>query len=225
MIVGPTPFAVPADAAVAVSRFAVTPSTTQAGGHPTLEVAVAFEPPTSDARAIALHLPAGLTANPRAAPFCPRGRLLSDLCPLETRIGKVTLAGEALGIQAEAQRNIYNLKPTTGQRLRLGVSLFGSFSRGGFALVLPVTSRPADGGLDMAIAGPPREVAGYEIKIREVDLRIQGVVRRRTKRRVQRRGLLTNPRSCQPASSLLEVFSDAPAATVTATSVFTPTGC
>jgi hypothetical protein len=218
--------AFPTDAAVTVSRFALTPSTTQAGGHPTLDIAVVFDPPTSDVRGISIHLPAGLTAEPRAAPFCPRGRLLSDLCPLETRIGKVTLAGEALGFRAEAERNIYNLRPSVGQQLRLGVSIFGSFSRGGLALILPVTARPGDGGLDMAVAGPPKEVAGYEIKISEVDLKLRGLVRRRTKGRVRRRALLTNPSSCQPATSVLEISSSAGLpATITQTSSFTPTGC
>jgi hypothetical protein len=217
---------VPAGSAVAVSRFTMTPSTTQAGGHPTLDLSVSFDPPTSDVKSIVLHLPVGLGVNARAAPYCRRSLLLSDLCPLSTKVGTVTLAGEALGFQAEAKRNFYNLEPSSAERLRLGVPVFGSFSRGGLALVLPVTSRSGDGGLDVAVAGPPREVAGYAIRIRQISFRLQGTVRRKGKRRVRRRALVTNPRSCGLATTVLEITThDAPPATLTQTSAFTTTGC
>jgi hypothetical protein len=216
----------PARSAVAISRFTMTPSTTQAGGHPTLDLVVAFEPPTSDVKSIVLHLPAGLTVSSRAAPFCRTSQLVSDLCPLGTRVGNVTLSGEALGFQAEARRNIYNLAPTGAERLRLGVPIFGSFSRGGVALTLPVTARPGDGGLDMALAGPPREVAGYPILIRQVGFHLQGTVRRKLKRRLRKRTFVTNPSSCQPAVTALEIVPyDAAAAVVNRTTAFTPTGC
>jgi hypothetical protein len=219
-------FAPTATAVVNVSRFSMTPSTTQAGGHPTLNVSVSFDPPTADVDRIALHLPPGLTANPRAAPFCPRGDLLADLCSLGTKLGTVTLTGEALGFEATAKRNIYNLKPAGSERLRLGVPIFGTTSRGGFAFVIPVNSRPGDNGLDLVVAGPPREAAGYAIRIKEVGFRIKGVIRRKGRRGVRRRALLTNPRSCAPANTVLEVTTrEAPTATVTHVSAFTPTGC
>jgi hypothetical protein len=211
--------------ALNVSSFTVTPSTTQVGSHPTVDLSLSFNPPSADIKSIVLHFPAGLTANAQAAPFCPRSQLLSDLCSLGTRVGAVTLVGEALGFQAEAKRNIYNLKPESGQRLRLGVPLSGSFSRGGFAIVLPVTAR-ADGGLDVALAGPPREVAGYPVLLKEVSLRLQGVVRRKVRRTVRRRAMLTNPRDCRPATTVLEIAShDNPGSVLTQASSFTPTGC
>ena len=211
--------------AVSVSQFTMNPSTTQAGAHPTVDLSVSFDPPTSDVRSLVVHLPAGLTANARAAPFCRNRLLLSDLCSLTTRVGSVTLVGEALGFQAEARRNIYNLRPAGAERLRLGVPVFGSFSRGGIALTLPVTAR-ADNGLDVAVAGPPREVAGYAIRIKQVSFRLQGLVRRKVKRVVRRRGLLTNPRSCGPATTVLEITThDVPPATLTQTSGFSTTGC
>jgi hypothetical protein len=216
----------PARSAVVVSRFAITPSTTQAGGHPTLDMVVEFAPATSEVGSIVLHLPAGLTTNARAAPFCSSSRLLSDLCPLNTRVGFVTLAGEALGFEAEARRNIYNLRLTGAERLRLGVPIFGSFSRGGIALTLPVTARSNDGGLDLAIAGPPREVGGYAIKIKRVGFQVRGLLRRKVKRVVRRRALVTNPRVCGPATSTLEITTnEVPPATSVQTSTFAITGC
>lgn len=215
-----------AQAAVNVSHFSLTASSTKAGSHPTLNIKVSFDPPTADVDRIALHLPPGLTASARAAPFCPGGDLLADLCPLKTKLGTVALTGEALGFEAQAKRNIYNLKPAGAERLRLGVPVFGTASRGGFAFVLPVTSRPNDNGLDLVIAGPPREAAGYAIRIKEVGFRIRGLIRRRVGRTVRRRALLTNPRSCQPATTVLEITTrDAPTLPLTKVSAFTPTGC
>jgi hypothetical protein len=215
----------PASAAIGISRFAVTPSTTQAGGHPTLDLSVTFDPPTSEVKNIVLHLPAGLSASAQAAPPCRSALLLSDLCPLSTKVGTVSLVGEALGFQAEARRNIYNLRPAGAEQLRLGVPIFGSFSRGGIALTLPVTRR-ADGGLDVAIAGPPREVAGYAIRIKQVGFRLYGTVRRKKGRRVRRRAVLTNPSTCRPATTALEITTyDVPPATFTQTSAFTISGC
>jgi hypothetical protein len=217
--------AAPAIALPAVSSFTVTPSTTQAGGHPNMSVLITFDPPSSDVRQIALHLPAGFSANARAAPFCSRSLLLADLCDLRTKVGSVTLAGEALGFEAAAARNLYNLQPSGQERLRLGVPVFGSLSRGGVALMLPVNARP-DGGLDLTVAGPPREVAGYPIKLKEIGVRIRGVVRKRVRHRVRSRPLLTSPSTCTPANTVLEVSSyDLSVPPVMMTSGFTPTGC
>jgi hypothetical protein len=69
--------AAPAQAALNVSAFSMTPSTTEAGGHPDLTVSETFDPPTSDIKQIALHLPAGLTANAHAALFCRRSYLVA----------------------------------------------------------------------------------------------------------------------------------------------------
>lgn len=204
----------------------MTPSTTRAGGHPNLNVSVSFDPPTSDARALVLHLPAGLTANAGAAPFCSRSLLIADLCPLRTKIGSVGLVGLALGFEADVERNVYNAKPAGGERLRLGVPLFGSLTRGGVALMLLANVRPADGGLDFAVAGPPREVAGYPVRLKSLSVRLKGVVRRRIKGRTRKRFLLTNPRSCAPANTVLEVSTyDEPPIQVSSVSTFTPTGC
>jgi hypothetical protein len=218
--------ATPAQGALSVSAFSMTPSTTKVGGHPDLKVSESFDPPTADIKEIVLHLPGGLTANARAAPFCRRSYLVADLCPLQTKVGKVSLVGVALGLEAEVARNIYNLKPRGPERLRLGVPLFGSVSRGGAALVLPVRERPEDHGLDVAVAGPPREVGGYSVALKEVTFRLKGSVRARIRGRLRRRALLTNPASCGPASTALDVVAyEGPPPRLTQVSTFTLTGC
>src|SRR6185436_16110966 len=63
------------EAAVDVSSFAVTPSTTAASGHPNLTIAVRFAQPASGVKDLAVHLPAGLTANTSAFAYCSRADL------------------------------------------------------------------------------------------------------------------------------------------------------
>jgi hypothetical protein len=221
--------ALAAQAAVSVSQFAVTPSTTQAGGHPTLTVSTAFEPPSGDVRDFVLRLPPGLTANDGAAPYCSRKRLIPDLCPSATKVGSIGVAGEAFGFEAEVKRNIYNMRPAGSERLRLGISIFGSLTTGGVAATLPVVARP-DGALSIAVTGLPNDFNGVTVKVKRVRIQLKGQVRRRVgrgkRRRVRTRALLTNPRTCQPATSALELVThETPPTTVTSSSTFVPTGC
>jgi hypothetical protein len=215
-----------AQAAVDVAHFSVAPSTTERSGHPNLRVAVRFGASNTPLKDIAFHLPAGLTANPSAIPFCSRRRLLADLCPARSRAGSLTIVGEVFGFELAVTRKIYNVKPSPAERLRLAVPIFGSLSRPGVAADLPVTERPGDRGLDMAVVGLPRDINGIAIRAREVSFSFKGVARRRVGKRLRRKAFLTNPATCTPATSVLELTShDAPTTKVTRTSSFTPTGC
>jgi hypothetical protein len=214
-----------AEAAATVSGFAVTPSTTQVGGHPNLSVAVTFSEPTA-LSGLALHLPAGLTANARAIPFCSRKSLLADFCPTGSRVGSITVVAVAYGLELPVKREIYNTRPGPTERLLLGVPIIASYTGTGVAAKLPVTERPRDKGLDIAIAGLPSEVAGIPIRLKSASLWIKGVSRTRTKKRIHKRAFLTNPMLCTPAISGLDVtLHDNPATTLAASSSFTPTGC
>jgi hypothetical protein len=212
-------------AAATVSGFAVTPSTTQAGGHPNLSVTVALSEPTA-LGALALHLPAGLTANARAIPFCSQKNLLADFCPPASRVGSITVVAVAYGIELPVKREIYNTRPGPAERLLLGVPIVASYTGTGVAARLPVTERPQDRGLDIAIAGLPSEVAGIPIRLKSATLQIKGVSRTRTRKRIRKRPFLTNPALCTPATSGLDVtLHDGPGTTLAASSSFTPTGC
>jgi hypothetical protein len=214
-----------AHAAVAVSGFAVAPSTTRAGGHPNLSTTVTFSEPTP-LSGLALHLPAGLTADARAIPFCSRKSLLADFCSASTRVGYITVVAVAYGIELSVKRDIYNSRPGPTERLLFGVPIVASYTGTGVAANLPVTERPQDRGLDIAIAGLPSEVAGIPIRVKSAALWIKGVSRTRIRHRVRKRAFLTNPVSCTAATSALDVtLHDAAATTLTASSSFTPSGC
>jgi hypothetical protein len=214
-----------ARAALDVARFTVTPSTTQAGAHPNLSVSVAFAGPSTGLKDIAFHLPAGLTATRRAAPFCSHRRLVSDLCPRRSAVGSISVLGVAFGFELTVSKRIYNLRPAGSERVRLGVPIYGTVSRPGIAAELPITER-ADKGLDMSVTGLPSDVNGIAIQIERIDFRFRGIVRSRVGRRVRKKAFLTNPLRCAPPTSTLEVTShDAPTAKIVRTSEFTPTGC
>jgi hypothetical protein len=216
----------PASAAVDVSHFSVSPSTAAAGGHPNLSVSIQFGEQSSGLKDVAFHLPAGLTANPRAIPFCSRRLLLADLCASRSRAGTITVVGIAYGLELAVTRRIYNVRPAPAERVRLGVPIFGSLSRPGLAAELPLTERPLDTGLDMAIRGLPQNVGGVAVRLKEVSFTLKGVSRTRVKRKLRTKPFLTNPAVCLPATFVLEMTSyDAPGTAITRSSGFTPTGC
>jgi hypothetical protein len=212
----------PAHAGATITAFSVTPSTTRAGGHPNLTVSVAFSEPTGFS-ALAMHLPAGLTARPRAIPFCGRRDLLADFCPRRSKAGSFTVVAVAYGIELPVAREIYNVRPRGAERLRLGVPIIPSYTRAAVAAELPVTERP-DKGLDLAVAGLPAEVAGVPVRAKTFRLFLKGTSRTRIKKRVRKRAFLTNPTSCSPAVSSLDVTLH-DATRVSASSSFTPSGC
>jgi hypothetical protein len=209
--------------AATIASFSAIPSTTQAGGHPSVRIAAAFSEPTT-LSGVALHLPAGLTAAPRAIPYCSRKRLGQNFCPRASRVGAITVTALAYGIELPVRKEIYNVRPRASEPLRLGVSILPSYTGRGITAELPVSARPQDGGFDVAVAGLPSEIAGVSVRISKFDIGLRGIVRVRIKKRVRKRAFLTNPLVCAPATSALDVtFHDG--TTSSATSSFTPTGC
>jgi hypothetical protein len=214
----------PVEAAPQVSGFSVTPSTTQAGGHPNLTVFASFPAPTA-VKTVALHLPAGLSADSRAAPFCSERRLRADLCSPKSKLGSISIRGEVSGLEVEVTKKIFNLKPIGAERLRLGVPLFGSLTEPGAAILAPITARSGDAGLDI-VTDLPVQVLGHSIRVKDVKAQLKGFIRTRARRVVRRKAFVTNPRSCLPAQTVLEVTSpEDPSTKATASSAFTPTGC
>jgi hypothetical protein len=215
-----------AQGALSISQFSVTPSTTQARAHPNLSVSFSLAEPTNEINDVAVHLPAGLGASSHAIPFCTRRRLVRNLCPTKTKAGSLVVTVVAYGIELPVGRDIFNVRPVGAEPLRLGVPILGSFSRPGIAAELPAAARPADGGLDLAVKGLPSEVAGFPVRLKTVTVKLRGVARTRVKKKVRRTPVLTNPASCTPATSVLEITPQDPAAApVTSSASFTPSGC
>ena len=85
-------------------QFSVTPSTTQAGGHPNVRISTVFSEPTG-LKDVALHLAPGLTANPAAIPFCPRWRL-ANLCSVSSKAGSIRIVAVSYGFELPVTRAI-----------------------------------------------------------------------------------------------------------------------
>jgi hypothetical protein len=212
-----------AGAAVDVSSFSVTPSTTQAGGHPNLGIRVAFPEPTTGVKDISFHLPPGLTANPNAFEYCSRRRLVRYICPPKSRLGSLSVTAFVYGIALPFRTDLYNMRPAAGERVRIGAPV--PTPEQVLAAELPITERP-EGGLGFAVTGIPQDVGGITVRVSEVKVWLKGLVRRKIKRRLRRRAFLTNPATCVPATSSLELTpQDSPGTVLTRTSSFTPTGC
>src|SRR3954453_14429314 len=81
-----------ASASVSVTNFKVTPSTTQAGGHPdvTIDTAFALSPTSDDVKSVGVVLPQGLVGDPNAAARCSAAAFAADSCPATSKVGTTT---------------------------------------------------------------------------------------------------------------------------------------
>ena len=134
-----------ASAAVGVSQFAVTPSTTQAGGHPNLSASFSLAEPSTAVKDVAVHLPAGLSATSEAIPFCTRRRLVRNLCLPKSKAGSLDVTVVLYGIEFPVRKDIFNVRPIAAEPLRLGVPILGCSAGRGSRPSSPWSSGPPTG--------------------------------------------------------------------------------
>ena len=148
-----------AAASTPIYSFAVSPSTTQAGGHPNLSIRFTLgsrteNPPggcgCEDAKTIVVKTPPGLIGNPHATPQCTISDFSGSSCPVDSQVGLVfvRLAGLEAGHGFFAA--VYNLEPFPGTAglLAFDVPLFE------FPIFLTQNSRTeSDYGLTTTTAG------------------------------------------------------------------------
>ncbi|MEA2333032.1 MAG: hypothetical protein QOH58_3170 [Thermoleophilaceae bacterium] len=231
--------ALPASAfgAVTLEEFTVTPSSLQAGSHPsvTLFQRMSYSSATDDVKDTFVRLAPGLLGNPQSATLCSRDQLRSSAgCPASARVGTVQVtatihpAPPALSLPDQhINGTVYNLRPLGSEPARLGLKLQPfelppplPQSLPPVYLESPVYLRPgADGiGLESVFADQPREQDGLNIQITAVRLTFLGEASRGTFMRM--------PTSCAPANSLTRINSyDLPAAFSERAYGFVPTGC
>jgi hypothetical protein len=118
-----------ASASSPIYEFNVTPTTTQAGGHPDIETNLwignrynqHIPPPSCDCqdpRDITVEMPPGVIGDPHATPRCSQKDFAAFQCPAETQVG-----GIRIGLNAELPHTvdfggvlpIYNLEPHPGE--------------------------------------------------------------------------------------------------------------
>jgi hypothetical protein len=220
--------AVPASssAAVTITGFKVTPSTTAAGAHPdlTIDTSFALDPASDDVKSVGVLLPQGLVGDPNAADRCSAAAFAADSCPASAKVGSTTAAVTAtvllVPVDQTVPGDVYNLAPQGDEAARLGVVLRPSLP--GAAKVFlqsGVTSGPQTNyGLLTVFDGLPRDTNGIETRVNSMQLVLAG--------KAAHGSFIQNPTSCREAKTTTTVTSyDEPNSPKTATSSFTPTAC
>jgi hypothetical protein len=122
-----------------VTKFFVTPSTTQAGGHPDIESYFEVENTSTqevrgtcecqDPKEVIVHLPAGVIGVPDSMPKCNDAEFGSILCSPDSQVGRLTvgIGGEPYSNDSYqlllGEMGVYNLVPHPGQAALLGANL------------------------------------------------------------------------------------------------------
>ena len=144
-----------AQADTPITSFTAVPSTTQAGGHPDVEVAFSVANRVvqnrhsacncEDAKNATVHLPAGVIGNPHATPQCTLSQFGSNTCPVDSQVGiahvQISNAGELFFISA-----VYNIVPPPEEAGLLGFKVYG-FETPAYTLISARTG--GDYGLDV----------------------------------------------------------------------------
>jgi hypothetical protein len=223
-------FASPASADLGISSFSVTPSSTQAAGHPDVTIDTVFSGVSDNLRSLALHLPAGLVGNPNAAAKCSQADFDADACPGNSVVGTVTnsVTATPLGLLPTTLTltdSVFNVAPGPGEPARLGIwvhtPLIGGAVVDNVKLPVTVSVRPGDFGLDTAIVNIPNTLGSLllgdiPIQINSISLTLNGTA--------SGGNFVTLPSSCSPATTRVDVGSYG-AHGAAAQSTFTPTGC
>ncbi len=143
--------AAPASAKTPILSYSALPSTTQAGGHPDIEVQFSVENRQAqlsqspcnceDAKDALVHLPPGFIGNPHSTPQCSIADFSADECPIDSQTGVVEIhAGNTPFISA-----IYNVIPPPDVAGLIAFKIFG-FNAPQFTILSARTD--SDFGLD-----------------------------------------------------------------------------
>jgi hypothetical protein len=221
-----------------IPSFTVSPSTTQAGGHPDLTVQIARTgADDEDIRDLYLDLPPGLIGNTTTVGACSDANFNADTCPANSQVGTVSAIAEATGLELPPTTGtIYNLEPGPTEPGAIGIVLRPTgaplaispvFIRGSIEVAQPgfaVASNDADVNLKNVVLNQPRQVfllgmIPVDITVNQLTLTLNaaGTLAPNT-------WFLTNPTSCGEATSKARVVSYLDQE-VNVTSSFEPTNC
>lgn len=205
--------AAPASASATVPSFALTPSTTQAGTNPDINVAATFA--GGDPQSVTLALAAGLLANPTVPVACSPSQLQSNACPSGSQIGSGTVSATEGGLPVNAAASLYLVAPQAGELARVGMVV--STPLGMAVAQGPVTLRTTpDVGANLTFSNLPNTIAGAPVTVTGINLTLDGTV--------DGNAFTRNPTSCRTATTDLQMTSYQ-GGTADAQSSFTPTGC
>ncbi len=201
----------PAMAAVNVTAFSVTSTTTQAGGHPDLTVSTSFDssPDSDDVKDLTVRFPPGLLGNPTATSKCTQAQFAADTCPGGTTLGSVAVTADAtIGLttfsDVVSQGTVYNLQPMGAEPARLGIKVRPAPPAPGITIekisLIAVAKLGPDTGyaLETTIPNQPRTAnssAGpVALRVTKVDLTLRG--------NAGGKDFMINPSSCAASMAI-----------------------
>ncbi|MCW2957648.1 MAG: hypothetical protein JWP18_451 [Solirubrobacterales bacterium] len=204
-----------AQAAIGVTDVTSAASPTQAAAATNFSLGFRLSDPGQQIKDLTIHLPPGLVGNPLAQPACPVAQFSADACPAATAVGTSQVNADPGNLTIDG--TIYNLVPQPGEPARLGI-VYRNPSISSLFVQSAVKLRPEDGGLDSIIKDLPKQalVGGLlpaETTVKGISLTL-------------RDSFASNPTSCAPAASKIDVTSyAAPAVVASGSASYTPTGC
>jgi hypothetical protein len=208
-----------AQAALHVSSFSVTPSTTNAGASPDVTVDAKLSTTDQDSpRDVTISLAPGLLANPSAAAVCNAQAFAGDQCPASSKIGDGTIVGTAPDYNTTVTLTvgIYLIAPQGSEVARVGaIAELYDYPVAEISSPIQLRTQP-DVGINLALTGLPNSVEGTKVVVNELTMKLYGTVAGRPFTR--------NPTSCTPAQTQIAIASYG-ADSTGATSSFTPTHC
>lgn len=224
-----------AAAAYNVTGFTVTPSVTQAAGHPKLtqtitsDAVVADSTGGDDLRTVSLAYPAGLMLKPAAATTrCSSTQLSADGCPSGSYVGSLTAKWRYGSTTVSATGSVYVLTaPTDSSLATLGMVVRASgWSKFNLKVSAHLrTGTSGDHGITLATTQDlPRKLAKSGVS-RSITIS-QFAVTLNARANSSQTGayFMTNPTRCDAATTTA-TFVTYGGATATRTSSFNPTGC
>lgn len=201
--------------------FTVTPTPTGAGLHPDITVAMELsKAPGPHVGGIKIHFPAGMSGNANATDRCSEATFRAGSCPASTQIGAVeATAAVKMGFtfRQSVSGEIYNLEPPLGNPAQLGIVIRPPVVSA-LKFFAPITIRSSDGGLDSTIDGLPTKLGLIESWLESLTISFFGTSN-------SGNAFITNPTSCIPAVSSIDLTEANSSTKHYATSTFTPTNC
>ena len=228
-----------ADAAFTLQDWALTPSTTQAGGHPDVNFhldpdAAAGDATGDDLKSVKIEFSAGMLANPASIPSpCTDTQFSSDQCPSATQLGTLTVQYRKSGQYFTMPGTMYELVTDANSVMKVGMivrpsgyqKIFLKSSKvGGVATVR--TGIDADYGIDVNFDNIPRTLTttffGSVTPVTIADITVKMTARSNSTATAPY--MTFNPTRCGPASTRATVTSYL-GITQSKTSAYTLTGC
>ena len=220
-----------ASATAAVTGVTVTtsPSTTQAGAHPDLQIQTDFtyDTPLDSAQDVTLHLGPGLIGSPAAAATCTQATFLANgVCPVGSVVGTDGLNATAFTpapTPVALTGEVYNLDVPSGDTTHLaflGLRLHTSPSTS-LNEISAVTTSTADLGFDSLLENLPNAFGPAPLTISRISLTLFGAIPGRDA------FFMTNPTQCQiPALTRVTANSHgAPGTSLSGSDSYLATDC